>query len=147
MASSQIRLFCCWRSVQRVIFFFSFCWTLIQTFGNDVESCNNLRPGQYPFFLSNEYDTDTFCLFGRLLVRTLASNLIPNDTLYICVYSVLHTYTGGKVVTSSTGRRHELIHYEVPWCTTKGAVRDTALWSLRANEIIKMIRMDLCKMF
>ncbi|XP_053491096.1 TM2 domain-containing protein 1 [Ictalurus punctatus] len=46
MASTRDGLFCS-RSIQRAIFFFSFCWTLIQSSVNDVESCYNLRLGQY----------------------------------------------------------------------------------------------------
>ncbi|GAA6100089.1 TM2 domain-containing protein 1 isoform X1 [Tachysurus ichikawai] len=49
MASPQNGLFCS-RFIQRAVFFFWFCWTSVQSSINDVESCDNLRPGQYPFF-------------------------------------------------------------------------------------------------
>ncbi|XP_060797320.1 TM2 domain-containing protein 1 [Neoarius graeffei] len=47
MASYRVGLFCSRRFIQRVIVFFSFCWALIQSSGNDIESCDNLRLGQY----------------------------------------------------------------------------------------------------
>ncbi|XP_027025715.2 TM2 domain-containing protein 1 isoform X1 [Tachysurus fulvidraco] len=46
MASPQNGLFCS-RFIQRAVFFFWFCWTSVQSSINDVESCDNLRPGQY----------------------------------------------------------------------------------------------------
>ncbi|KAM9461870.1 TM2 domain-containing protein 1 [Clarias gariepinus] len=46
MASRQDVLFSS-RSVQRAMFVFSFCWTLIHSAVQDVESCDSLRHGQY----------------------------------------------------------------------------------------------------
>lgn len=46
MASPERGLFCS-RAPQRAVFFLSLCWILIPSSANDVESCDNLRLGQY----------------------------------------------------------------------------------------------------